>query len=62
MMKLAERVAALEANVQHTRNDVSEIKADVKLLLESKWKRDGKVAGVAAVISAIVAGIAALLK
>jgi hypothetical protein len=49
-----ERLAALEVITKEQRADVLEIKGDVKLLLEHKWKSEGKRMGVAAVIAAIV--------
>lgn len=61
-MKLTERVAVLEANVAATRSDVAEIKADVRALLEARWYGKGKIAGIAAMVSAVVAFVASLLK
>lgn len=49
-----ERLASLEVITKEQRADVLEIKGDVKLLLETKWKSDGKRMGISAVIAAIV--------
>lgn len=50
-----ERLTELEVLSKTQAADVVEIKGDVKLLLETKWKAEGKRMGVAAVVAAIVA-------
>ena len=53
-LTVLERLTALEVISKEQRLDVLEIKGDVKLLLEHKWKAEGKRMGVAAVVAAII--------
>lgn len=48
-----ERIAKLEVEVRHLRVDTSEIKSDVKKLLEFKWR----IYGATALIAIFFAGI-----
>lgn len=53
-----ERIASLETMMKQQSRDTAEIKSDVKLLLESKWKAEGKRLGwSAAVALAISLGV-----
>lgn len=61
-MELAERVAKLEVLTGETRSDVAEIKADVKLLLESKWKADGRAIGMSTIVAFLVSLLGIFLK
>lgn len=53
-----ERIAKLEVEVGHLRADVSEIKTDVKSLLEFKWN----ILGAAAVVAVVSSGAVLLLE
>lgn len=53
-----ERIAKLEVEVGHLRTDVSEIKRDVKSLLEFKWN----ILGAAAVVAVVCSGAVLLLE
>ena len=49
-----ERLTKLEVISIEQSSDIKEIKADVKLLLETKWKAEGKRMGVSAIVAAII--------
>lgn len=57
-----ERIARLETLMEEQARDTKEIKADVKTLLESKWRRDGKTSVIAAVMAAIVSLVGWIVK
>lgn len=57
-----ERIARLETLMAEQSADTKEIKADVKTLLESKWKRDGKTSAIAALMAFAVSVIGWIVK
>jgi hypothetical protein len=58
----AERIASLEVRSKEHSDDLKEIKADVKLLLQTKWKTEGRRQLSTVLVSAITAFIAAFLS
>jgi hypothetical protein len=54
----AERLARVEEKVQGIREDVHEMKKDVKALLEFKWRIYGVTALIAFVITIVAEGLA----
>jgi hypothetical protein len=57
-----ERLARVEEQSLEHRADLKEIKADVKLLLQSKWKTEGRRQLSTVFVSALTAFIAAFLS
>lgn len=55
-------IATLQANYDTLIGDVKEIKSDVKLLLEAKWKADGRSAVVGSIFGVLGALLIALVK
>lgn len=58
----AERIARLETMVEAQAKDTAEIKADVKTLLQSKWRVEGKRSVWTVIISAVTGIITAILS
>lgn len=57
-----ERIARLETMVKQQMQDTSEIKADVKTLLASKWKAEGKRLGWSAAVALFISLVIPFLK
>ena len=49
-----ERTAKLEVEMSHARSDISEIKSDVKLLLQWRWKLYGMNAAISIIVSGLM--------
>lgn len=45
----------LDLFISQTRSDITEIKSDVKSLLEYRWKLEGKILGASMILSVVIA-------
>ncbi len=54
-VELYERIAVLETTQTQHGKLLEKIDTNVQALLQSKWKREGRQSGIAAVISAVIA-------